>query len=144
MLKKTITYTDFDGNEQSETFYFNLTKAELTMMEASVSGGMGNTLRRMVEVKDTNQMIKVFNELIKASIGSKSPDGRRFIKGEEITNDFLASPAYDSLFMSLFTETNNVVEFIKSIIPQDLVPSFDSQLSKPTSAEVTSKSLAED
>lgn len=40
MLEKVITYTDYDGNERKEKFYFNLTKAELTEMELSMREGL--------------------------------------------------------------------------------------------------------
>ena len=40
MLKKTITYTDYNDNERTEDFYFNFSKAELTEMELSTVGGL--------------------------------------------------------------------------------------------------------
>ena len=40
MLKKTITYTDFDDNERTEDFYFHLSKAEIAEMELSENGGL--------------------------------------------------------------------------------------------------------
>ena len=43
MLKKTIKYTDYDGNEREEDFYFNLSKAEITEMELSNSRYINNS-----------------------------------------------------------------------------------------------------
>lgn len=125
MLKKKITYTDFNDVEHSEDFYFNLSKTELTEMEMSVDSGMAHMLQQIVESENTKEMFSLFKKIILASVGTKSEDGKRFFKSDEIAQDFVASPAFDVLFMSLATDADSAAEFIKGIIPQDLVGSFD-------------------
>ena len=88
MLKKTITYTDYDGVERTEDFYFNLTRAEVTEMEMSTEGGLSEKINRIVQAKDVPSIIKIFKDLIIRSYGVNSPDGRRFIKDEELTKEF--------------------------------------------------------
>lgn len=120
MLKKTIQYTDFDGNERKESFYFNLTKSELTEMELSASGGLTKTIERIVETKDGGRIITIFKDLILKSYGEKSPDGRRFIKSAELSEAFSQTGAYDALFMELATDADKASDFIKGIIPADI------------------------
>ena len=88
MLKKTITYTDYDGNERKEDFYFNLNKAEIMEMEMSTSGGMAEMLQKIVDSQDAPAIIKAFKELVLKSYGQKSPDGKRFIKNATLREEF--------------------------------------------------------
>lgn len=118
MLKKTIKYTDFDGNERSEDFYFNLTKAEVTEMEMSTAGGLGKLLNKIVAENDTKRMIESFKDLILRSYGEKSPDGKRFIKSQEFRDAFSQTEAYSELFMELATNSESAEAFVNGIIPQ--------------------------
>ena len=118
MLKKTITYTDYDGNERKEDFYFNLTKAEVAEMEMSTDGGLTKNIERIVAAKDNKQIIEVFKNVIIASYGEKSPDGRRFIKSKELSDAFTQTEAYSELFMELATQTEAATAFMNGIIPK--------------------------
>lgn len=118
MLKKTIKYTDFDGNERNEDFYFNLTKAEVTEMEMSTAGGLGKLLNKIVNENDTKRMIESFKDLILRSYGEKSQDGKRFIKNDEIRAAFSQTEAYSELFMELATNSESAEAFVSGIIPQ--------------------------
>jgi hypothetical protein len=118
MLKKTITYNDFDGNERTEDFYFNLTKAEVTEMEFSFNGGFTKMIEKIVSTKDTKRIIEVFKEMIVKSYGEKSPDGRRFMKSKEILENFTQTEAYSKLYMELATDTAAATAFVNGIIPQ--------------------------
>lgn len=122
MLKKTITFKDLDGNELTEDFYFNLTKAELAELELGQSGGgMMAHLKRIVEAEDGGQIIGTFKRIILMSVGKRSEDNRRFIKNQEIVDDFAQTDAYTKLFMELCTDAEKGAEFIRGIVPQDLV-----------------------
>ena len=118
MLKKTITYTDFNGVERTEDFYFNLTKAEIAEMELEVPGGMTTMIERITKTQDTPSLIKVFKELILRSYGKKSDDGRRFIKNKELVEEFKDSEAYSELFMELATNTEAASAFVNGITPK--------------------------
>lgn len=118
MLKKTITYTDFNGEQRTEDFYFNLSKAEIAEMELGTSGGMSEMLKRIVAVKDVKQIIEKFKEILMKAYGVKSPDGRRFIKSEELSKEFTETEAYSDLFMELATDGIVAAEFINAIIPK--------------------------
>nr|DAD91706.1 MAG TPA: hypothetical protein [Siphoviridae sp. ct6tD39] len=117
MLKKTITYTDYNQAERTEDFYFNLTKAEVMEMEMSTSGGLAEMIKKIVAAKDAPAIIKVFKDLILKAYGEKSPDGKRFIKSEEIATAFAQTEAYSQLFMELATDPDRAAEFVNGIIP---------------------------
>lgn len=117
MLKKTINYTDYNQAERTEDFYFNLTKAEVMEMEMSISGGLTEMIKKIVAAKDAPAIIKVFKDLILKAYGEKSPDGKRFIKSEEITTAFAQTEAYSQLFMELATDPDKAAEFVNGIIP---------------------------
>lgn len=120
MYKKQITYTDFDGNERTETFYFNLSKSEVVTMEMSTPGGMRQKLLDIVESKDGKAIIDTFKEFISMSYGEKSPDGRRFIKSKELSDAFEQTGAYDQLFLELLTDADAGAEFVNGIFPKDV------------------------
>lgn len=120
MLKKTITYTDYDGNERTEDFYFGLNKAELLELQVSVSGGYQTMLQKIVMEKDVPRLITIFKELVLKSYGCKSLDGKRFIKSKELTDEFLQTEAYSDLFMELATNADAAAEFCNGIMPKSL------------------------
>lgn len=117
MLKKTITYTDYNGLQRTEDYYFNLSMAEVAEMELSVNGGLSETLKRIVDAKEIPSLIKIFKDLILKAYGEKSPDGKRFIKSEELSTAFSQTEAYSTLFMELATDSTAAAAFINGIIP---------------------------
>ena len=117
MIKKLITYTDFDGNEQTEEAYFHLSKAELLDMEVSVSGGLSEKLKAIVEENDVKEIVRILKEIILSSYGKKSEDGRRFLKSEEETQLFSETEAYSELFSSLALDAEAAAAFINGVLP---------------------------
>jgi len=120
MLKKEIVYTDYNGVERKEIFWFHLSKAELLDMEMTTSGGYAETVQRIIDAKDTSALIRVFKDLIKKSYGVKSEDGRRFVKSDELFEEFSQTEAYSQLYMELTLNASKAAEFINGIIPQNL------------------------
>lgn len=122
MLKKTMTYTDFDGNERTEDFYFNLTKAEIMEMDLVAEGGLERTIEKISKAQDGKRLVALFKDLVIKSYGEKSLDGKRFIKNDEIQTAFAQTNAYSDLFMELATDENAAAAFVNGIIPADLSP----------------------
>lgn len=120
MLKKTITYTDYNGVERTENFYFNLSKAEILEMEMSTAGGLAEMIQRIVDSKEVPALIKIFKDLILKAYGEKSDDGKRFIKKPELTDAFTQTEAYSQLFMELATDADAAAAFVNGIIPANL------------------------
>lgn len=117
MLKKTITYTDYNGTERTEDFYFNLSEAEITEMEMSTTGGFADMIQRIVSAQDVPSIIKIFKDLLLKSYGEKSPDGKRFVKSEELSTAFSQTEAYSILFMELATDADAAANFVNGIVP---------------------------
>lgn len=120
MLKRTFKYTDYNGKEREEEYRFNLSKAELLEMELSASGGMEAMLRQLVKTEDNKQIMAIFKEIILKSVGEVSPDGRRFIKNQEIRESFEQSEAFSELFVELATDADAAANFLKGIVPAEL------------------------
>ena len=118
MLKKTITYTDFDGNERTEDHYFNLTEAEIQESNLRTPGGIEAKLKKIVQAKDPNELVTYFKSFILDAYGVKSEDGRRFIKSDELKTEFSQTGAYNKLFMELTTNTDAAIAFVQGVIPQ--------------------------
>ena len=131
MLKKTITYTDYNGTERTEGFYFNLTKAEILDMEMSEAGGLTAKLNRIIESKDSRELMRHFKYIIHKAYGEKSDDGRRFVKSDEISTGFEQTEAYEELFMELFSDATKAAEFVNGIVPQGIQTSGISIIDKP-------------
>lgn len=119
MLKKTISYTDYNNVERKEDFYFNLSKAEIMEMEMSTTGGFAEMINRIVTAQDAPSIIKIFKQLILKAYGEKSPDGKRFIKSDELSSSFAQTEAYSTLFMELATDADAAAKFIEGIVPAD-------------------------
>ena len=120
MLKKTVTYVDYNGMERTEDFYFNLSKAEVAEMELSVQGGFSKMLEEIIASKDNVQIVNLFKQMVLKSYGEKSPDGRRFIKSEEIAQAFAQTEAYSEIFMELALNEDKAAEFVNGIMPANL------------------------
>lgn len=125
MLKKTIKYEDFNGNEISEDFYFNLTKAELLEMESKSQGGLQAKLERLINTRDISAIMEIFKDIIISSYGIKSDDGKRFMKNQDIVDAFVQSNAYSELYVELASDADAAVAFITGIVPKDISKQLD-------------------
>lgn len=120
MLKKLITYKDYNGVERKENFYFNLSKPELLEMELGTTGGMRELIQTMVEKQDIPKIMAAFKEIILKSYGEKSPDGRVFNKSPELSAAFSHTEAYSVLYMELISDANKAAAFINAVMPEDM------------------------
>lgn len=118
MLKKTQTYIDFDGQQRTEDFYFNLTEAELTEMRYSLNGGLEQLLEKIVKENDEKQIIEHFKKIVLMSYGLKSLDGRQFVKNDRIREEFASTNAYSDIFMELSHDADKAAEFINGVMPK--------------------------
>ena len=117
MLKKTITYIDYNGTERKEDFYFNLSKAEIMEMEMGTTGGMVEMINKIVAAQDAPAIIDMFKKMILKAYGEKSADGKRFIKSKELSEAFSQTEAYSQLFMELATDADAASKFVNGIVP---------------------------
>ena len=115
MFKKTVKYTDYNGTEREEDFYFHLTQAELMEMQTSVNGGLDERLTRIVKAQDVTAIVGIVKEIVLKAYGEKSLDGRRFMKSPEITANFAETEAYSIIFMELASNDEKCAEFMNAL-----------------------------
>lgn len=120
MLKKTITCKNFNGVETTEDYWFNLTESEILEMQLGTAGGLDESIKQIVAGMDLPSMVKFFKDFVLKSYGVKSPDGKRFIKNDEIREAFSQTNAYNKLFMELAFDDVAAAEFINGVIPKDV------------------------
>ncbi len=140
MLRKMITYTDYNNKSRTEAFYFNLSKAELVEMEMTTEGGMEAFLQSIAETKDNRELFKLFKTMIEKSYGIKSPDGKRFMKSPEISASFMQTEAYTALLLELMGDdsANKVAEFVRGIMPLEGVSDEEiNKIMKDATAQMT-------
>lgn len=127
MIKENIAYTDYNGVARKEDFYFNLTKAEIMEMEMSTKGGLAEMIQRIIAAQDQPAIIKIFKDLIIKSYGVKSADGKRFIKNDEVVEEFVQTEAFSQLFMKLATDPDAAAKFVNGIVPADMAKQMAEQ-----------------
>lgn len=124
MFIDTITYTDFNGEEATEDFYFHLSASDIARIELSHSGrgkaGMVEELNRIIKKQNGAEIVAAFEGFVTDSYGVKSDDGRRFIKTEAVYEEFRFSNAYDVFFIKLVTDAEFGAKFINGLLPEDL------------------------
>lgn len=145
MLKKLIKYTDYNGTERQENFYFNLNKAELMEMETEVTGGMRQLLGLIMEKQDVPKIMSAFKTIILKAYGEKSPDGRVFNKSEELSNAFAHTEAYSELYMELLSDAKKASEFITALMPVEMrgTPEEDAKVLTPVGKKEDNKEETE-
>jgi hypothetical protein len=125
MLKRVIKYEDFEGNDTSDIYYFHLSKPELLELEVEHTQGFAKILQNIIEAKDDKELIARFKQIILMSYGVKSEDGKRFIKNDQLREEFSQTAAYSALFMELATDDQAAVDFLTGVLPRDLGPEIE-------------------
>ena len=120
MLKKTVTYVDYNGVERTEDFYFNLSKAEVAEMELSVEGGFSKMLEEIFKSNDNVRIVELFKQMVLKAYGEKSADGKRFVKSKELSEAFSQTEAYSEIFMELALDEKAAAAFVNGIMPANL------------------------
>lgn len=118
MYKEKFKYTDYNGVEREEDFYFDLSEAEVMEMDLITPGGLGQMLQNIVDANDAAGMITEFKKILLKAYGEKSPDGKRFVKNETTQNNFMYSPVYSTMFMKLATDAEYASNFINAVVPK--------------------------
>lgn len=132
MIKKTVTYNDFNGKSHTEDFYFNLTKAELLEMESSVSGGYSSMLEGIVQAKDNHAIVNIVKEILLKAYGKRSDDGKLFMKTPEIRQELEFSNAFPEIYFDILSDEDKASEFINALVPNELLEEVNKQTATST------------
>lgn len=132
MYVKKITYTDFDGNKNTEDFYFNLTETELTRLNASYPGGLSYHINKIIRTGDNLKIMPLFEDIILSAYGEKSSDGKRFIKSDILKEEFKQTMAYDTLMVELLKDETGsaAIGFILNVLPKDTADKVRADMAK--------------
>lgn len=114
------TYTDFNGNERTEKFYFNLTTTECVELMVSKAGGLEEYIQRIIDAQSQGEIVATLKELVLRAYGEKSPDGREFMKSKEISDHFAATNAFSDIYMELSFDAKKAADFFNNLLPDDL------------------------
>ena len=125
MLKKEVSYVDYDGNNVTETLYFNMTKTEIAAMQVRMDGKFIDYLQDLVKGNKVERLFHIFKDIVLDSYGKKSDDGRRFVKSKELRDDFEASIPFDNLMMELLQDSDKQSAFVRAILPPDMTTGGD-------------------
>lgn len=136
MLKKTIEFEDLDGNKLKEDHYFHMSKAELTILANSETGGLDKRIEDILRARDSKALMDMYEKLILDSYGVQSADRKRFIKSKELSEEFKQTDAYSVLFMELLTDDNAGLAFIQGICPKDIQSEITEDKMKEVAARV--------
>lgn len=140
MLKRSITYEDFNGKTQTEDFFFNLSKSELVELEFDVDGGFADSMQKLVDENNSREIIATFKKLVLQAYGEKSDDGKRFVKSDQLREEFSQTAAYSVLFMELSTDAEVASNFIKGIMPADMQAAIaEEELKQKTAAALSTQ-----
>lgn len=120
MIVKTITYTDYDGNQRTEEFRFHFNKAELLEMEMTTEGSFSARVNRIIKANSHSELVQIMKKFVLDAYGVKSDDGRRFMKSDEIRRSLVECPAYSIIFMELATDDKAAADFINGVTPDDM------------------------
>lgn len=120
MIKKSITFENFDGETVTEDFYFNFTAAEIAEMEVSKNGGLSEYMKRIVGTSDVKKILEVFKEIVSRSYGERSDDGKRFVKNKEIAEAFCTTEAYSQMFIEFVSDADAFAKFVSGLMPKSL------------------------
>jgi hypothetical protein len=152
VLKKTISYKDFNGDPVTEDLFFHLSQAELVELEVGFQpDGLAVAMQKMLDAQDGKAIVSTFKDIVLKAYGKKSSDGKRFIKNSLIREEFESSKAWETIFMELVTEPDKMNEFVIGIIPAELVAQTEELAqkveTKPAARHMTMaevKALSED
>lgn len=141
MIKKTVTYEDFDGQIQTEELNFHMSRSDMNRLIASgkmdeykrsvdsqseedlkklelVADGKMNAEDAEVQIVNQLQILDNFEEIVLLAYGIKSEDGRYFHKSPEISENFRHSAAFEAFFDELMANPDEITEFIRGILPK--------------------------
>ena len=122
MYKKMIKYTDYNGIEHEDAFYFNMTKFDLMRINTEHPGGFEDYINRITRAVDTKSLVETFERIVKEAYGEKDETGLRFVKSKELSEEFAQTEAYSELMMELISNESAAADFINGIIPKIEAP----------------------
>lgn len=121
MIKKEITVDGFDGPE-TRVYYFHLTRAEVMAWVKETGGKLQKDLERVSKLDvgdDLTDLFEMVGRVLHRAVGERQ--GKRFVKTEEIANDFVFSGALDAVLADLLEHPDEIERFTTGLLPAGVV-----------------------
>lgn len=120
MIKKTVTFTNYNDQEVTKSYYFNIDKLEAAELELEY-GDLIETVEELLESSDGKKVYGIFKEIILNAVGQKSADGNSFIKNQQIRDEFAGSPALGEIIMDMFKNPEAAGPFLEGMLPASML-----------------------
>ena len=118
MVKKHISYEDYDGNKVEKDLWFHLNKSDLAKMSLGFDNGLIDGLTELQQKGDKKAVAEFIDNLLVNAYGVRKPGSDVFLKTPEIKEDFQYSLAHDEILMMLLGgEDDEIINFIVGIMP---------------------------
>lgn len=142
MIKKTITYDGFDGEQRTKDFYFHMNQVEFAKLNGEVPGGLENRIQEIIADKDEDAMLRIIDLLVSRSYG-KFDDDDEFTKfdrhGRPLYEKFINTDAYDKLIIDLLKGENAIVSFLTGIMPSNIQEKINEKIKEETEKQKASE-----
>ena len=135
MLKKPVTYTNFNDEVVTKVLYFHISKTRLSenisltdrlnAVQDLIAGP-----ERQLAPEEVSEILDLMKLILKLSYGIRSADGESFDQSDEIWDNFTKTAAYDALLFQLFQDEGGILEFLTGVMPKDLRPGPQDHLAK--------------
>lgn len=123
MIRKTLTYLDYEGQEHTKDFYFSLNQTEFALMNNRLPGGFDAYLKRIQEDHNEEKLLELLIMFIEEGYGIRESDDD-FVKedeqGRKLGKRFKCTEACDNLITELFEKENNIGAFLTGMLPQSI------------------------
>lgn len=123
MLRKNVTYKDFDGNPVTEEFCFHLMEADFIDLDFKYEsfGGLKSYLLGLIKEIQNNEnapkrpMYEFLKEVISLSVGKRI--GNRFDRSQEAKDRFFQTGAYSNFIIDMINDPTGIPDFFNAITP---------------------------
>jgi hypothetical protein len=133
MIKKTITYEDYNGDERTKDFYFHMNQVEFSKLNGEIPGGIEKRMQKVIEDRDDDALLRIIDLLVSRGYGEFN-DEDEFTKisknGRPLYEKFVNTDAYDQLIIELIQNENNIVEFLRGMMPKKVQGRIDEEMKK--------------
>ena len=120
MIKKPISFTNYEGEKQTVVAYFHLNKFEWLELETFTKGGLIENLKGAIEAGNAKKTIDILKKIILTAYGEKNDETGKFEKTEKAAIDFSKTEAFSELFYELAYDGKAATEFFTGLIPEEL------------------------
>lgn len=134
MIKKTITFEDYEGEQRTKDFYFHMNQVEFAKLNGEVPGGLEHRINEIIQDQDQDAMLRIIDLLVSRSYGERDSEDGSFTKvgknGRPLFEKFINTSAYDNLIIELVSGEKNILNFLSGIMPKSIQEKLNEEMKK--------------